>query len=331
MRKQEKLSILCGAVGMLLLILDGKTALVGAQEGLALCLRTVIPALFPFFVLSSLLAGSLRGKFFRPLGKLFHYPAGMESLLVPGILGGYPAGAQAIAQCRQMGRISKPQAERMLAFCNNAGPSFLFGMIGPQFSSPFVPWLLWGIHLVGAFCASGMFSDHTEIVSKPIPVSAISLPQALNKGLTTTAIVCGWVILFRILITFLNRWILWLFPTWMQIFVTGLLELSNGCCNLMLVENEGLRFLLCAAMLGCGGLCVTMQTASVTDGLSLRYYGLGKLMQTGVGVLLSYVVQLFFPERIVIPGFAIGICCLIFLLFAGNRKFNSRNTHPVRV
>ena len=39
---------LTGAAGMLVLILDAKTALAGAKEGIQLCLYTVIPSLFPF-------------------------------------------------------------------------------------------------------------------------------------------------------------------------------------------------------------------------------------------------------------------------------------------
>ena len=40
------------SLGMLALILDGRTAIEGARQGIGLCLRTVIPSLFPFFVLS---------------------------------------------------------------------------------------------------------------------------------------------------------------------------------------------------------------------------------------------------------------------------------------
>ena len=36
--------------GMLVLILDGKTALLGMRDGLEICLWTVIPALFPFLL-----------------------------------------------------------------------------------------------------------------------------------------------------------------------------------------------------------------------------------------------------------------------------------------
>ena len=38
------------AVGLLVLIFDSSLAIQGAREGVELCLRTVIPSLFPFFV-----------------------------------------------------------------------------------------------------------------------------------------------------------------------------------------------------------------------------------------------------------------------------------------
>ena len=67
---------------MLALILDGRTAIDGARQGIELCLRTVIPSLFPFFVLSILLTSSLLGSslaVLRPLGRLFGMPDGAES------------------------------------------------------------------------------------------------------------------------------------------------------------------------------------------------------------------------------------------------------------
>ena len=81
---------------MLALILDGRTAIDGARQGIELCLRTVIPSLFPFFVLSILLTSSLLGSslaVLRPLGRLFGMPDGAESLLIPAFLGGYPVAA----------------------------------------------------------------------------------------------------------------------------------------------------------------------------------------------------------------------------------------------
>ena len=69
MSKRKILTASLSASGILLLILDGKTAISGASEGLQLCIRSVIPSLFPFFVLSNLLTGTLLGQdisVFRP-------------------------------------------------------------------------------------------------------------------------------------------------------------------------------------------------------------------------------------------------------------------------
>ena len=87
---------MAGAVilGMLLLILDSGRALRGASEGIRLCLCSVLPALLPFWVLSSLLTRLLwgsGGRVSRFLGRLFSIPVGAESLLIPAFLGGYPA------------------------------------------------------------------------------------------------------------------------------------------------------------------------------------------------------------------------------------------------
>ena len=72
-----------------------------------------------------------------------------------------------------------------------------------------------------------------------------------------------------------------------KILLSGLLELTNGCLQLEAVENPDFRFLLAAVMLNCGGICVFLQTASVARGLNLKYYLLGKLLQTGFSVLYS--------------------------------------------
>ena len=103
------------AFAMLVLILDGQTAMAGAAEGLALCMKTLIPSLFPFFLLSAMLTSSLSG----------------GGLLLTGLLGGYPLGAANAARAYRARQLDRAEAERMAVLCNCAGPSFLFGVVGP--------------------------------------------------------------------------------------------------------------------------------------------------------------------------------------------------------
>lgn len=298
MKKQTTLPGICAILGMLVLILDGKTALSGAAEGLELCLKTVIPALFPFFILSILLTSSLSGTEFmllRPLGRLFRIPRGCETILLSAFLGGYPVGAQAVASALEGGQLRREQANRMLTFCSNAGPSFLFGILAPQFSARRYAWLLWGVHILSALAVSFVFPAKDAASTTPTPHKNWNMAQVMKKAVHVMASVCGWVILFRVLLRFLDRWFLWMLPLPAHVLVTGLLELTNGCCSLSQVSSEGLRFVIGALMVSFGGICVTMQTFSVSEGLNMRFYIIGKILQTLFSLLLAALCQGFFP------------------------------------
>ena len=131
--------------------------------------------------------------------------------------------------------------------------------------------------------------------------------------------VCGWIMLFRLLIAYLNRWFLWYFKDWVQIAINGIVELTIGCTALHYIENEGLRLILCSAMISIGGLCVAMQTASVINELSLKFYFPGKLLQTGFSVLLASSYQQFLlPNECNLPLSPLfyGILLLVIIILA---------------
>lgn len=329
----------CAAAGMLVLILDSQTALKGMREGIELCLRTLVPSLFPFFFLSILLTGSLLGsklKIFRPIGQLCGIPAGAESLLAVGLLGGYPVGAQNVALAYHSGSLSKFDAERMLAFCNNAGPAFLFGIVGAAFDSDWIPWALWGIHMLSALIVGMAFGPNARCGTVVVQHTSISMTEALQKSLSVMAQVSGWVILFRMLLTYLNRWFLWLLPTEANVIFSGILELSNGCVQLRNLENEGFRFVAASVMLALGGICVCFQTSSVAKGLRLKYYFPGKLLQAALSFLMALCVQRFLPTAqrcTVSPVLIAGILlfALILVQFLRKRQNNSSIPAPIGV
>ena len=292
MKLRKILPGLFAAAGMAVLILDSRTALIGASEGVELCLKTVVPSLFPFFILSGILVGSLMGQEFSglsPIGHTLGIPKGAEVLLVSGFLGGYPVGAKAVRDAWEEGCVQKEAAERMLSFCNNAGPAFLFGIAGHMFSSPAAAWVIWGIHIISALVTGWLFRLESSVLTHSLVRKSSSITQAMTNAINSCAQVCGWVISFRMLCCFLQRWILWVLPLWMQTAVTGLLELANGCLALGNIASEPVRFVLCSGMLSLGGFSVLMQTMSVTRGLKLNYYIRGKLLQTLISILLSFV------------------------------------------
>ncbi len=317
------------ALAMTLLILDAKTAISGAQEGIMLCIYTVLPALFPFIFLSVLISGSvkhLKISVLKPICSLCRLPRGSESFMLLGFLGGYPVGAQSIAQAYWAGNLSKLDAHRMLGFCSNAGPAFIFGMLSGLFTSAHVTWILWLIHIVSALIVGILLPGNSDYQTNVHTAQPISVPKALDQSIRVIANICGWVILFRVLIAVCSRWFLWFLPKTLQIGLIGLLELVNGSNALLGLTNQGSRFVFIACFLSFGGLCVAMQTLSVTKGLGVGLYFPGKLLQSLISLLLAGITQAFiFPqsEQIHFPPVII-ICTVIFCtastLFLHKRK-----------
>ena len=314
--KANKLGCTAAALGMLVLILDSRSAALAAAEGMELCIRAVIPSLFPFFLLSGYLTGNLQGG--KWLAKLFRCPENCGNILLTGFLGGYPIGARLATQEYHSKRLTKEHGDRLLMFCSQAGPSFLFGITAGQLGNAHLTWLLWIVLLLSALSVAWLIPGSVEAVSRKNPTKNQTLTETMGASVRAMAWVCGWVVVFSVLMAFLKRWLFWLLPEELQVLLCGLLELTNGCLMLGSVQNPLLRFLIAAVMLNFGGLCVLMQTASVSEGLSLGRYVLGKLLQTGFAVLYT-LAFMGYPYLLLV----------VFLIFFGRKLINGRNSSSI--
>ena len=147
------LAVLCCFSALLLL---PEVSAQAARDAMLLCAQTLIPSLFPFFVLSSLLiacgASELLSALLSPLMRpLFGLSGTGAAALALGLCGGYPVGARTAAELVENGALSQEEGERLLAFCNNAGPGFLLGVCGAGvFSSSRAGAALYLIHVAAA-------------------------------------------------------------------------------------------------------------------------------------------------------------------------------------
>ena len=304
--------------------MDSATSFEGASEGISICLRTVIPSLFPFFVLSSMLTGNLHGctpKFMGPVGRVLGLPAGAESIWLAGILGGYPVGAGCVAQAYKNGHISETEAQRMLSFCCNAGPAFIFGMTVSVFASVRYPCLLFLIQIISSIVVALLLPEKSTYHVRSCSVQSVTLQQAMQSALRSMASVCGWIVLFRVTLSVFERWFLWYFPVYLQVILTGITELANGILSVHRIEEIPLRFIICSGLLSFGGVCVIMQTQAVTQGLHIRSYFYGKLYQCAISTGLAAAACCFFFgfEKIYIAICA-GCCGFVFIMFLLQRK-----------
>jgi hypothetical protein len=273
--------------------------------------------------------------FFRPFGRLLRLPEGVEDLFFLGLLSGYPVGAAMVSQAAQSGRISKQDARRFLPYCSNAGPSFIFGIGAGLFPGIGYCAVLWLIQIISAAIV-GILTPGKSPKAGRKHQTPLTLQQALRNAITTMAIICGWVILFRVLITVIERWMLWFLPVSAQIVVRGVLELANGIVSLSQIGNLGLRMILFSALLSFGGICVWMQTRSVVRDLSTRYYLPGKLTQSAISCMIATAFQFFLPlpQRYIPHPALLVICagiCVTYPIFLQKSENSSRNSCLVGV
>ena len=266
-----------------LLLLRPEAAAEAVRDGLSLCARTVIPSLFPFFVVVSLLlrlglADCLQGVCGPFMGPMFHLRGVCALPLLTGLLGGYPSGAKTAADLYHQGRITRREAELLLGFCDNCGPAFLLGYVGSGIlGSSRAGAYLYLVHVCAALI-TGMAlcrlvrGRGPALLDCRLPAEAASLPQALTASaagaVTSTLHICAFVVLFRVRAA--------LAPAGLPAMGLGMLEMVTGIAAL---EPGRTGFIAAAAIVGWGGLSVHCQALSAAEGLSFRWHWAGKAAQ----------------------------------------------------
>ena len=281
--------------GLVLFLAEAGFVRAAAAEALSLCAGSVIPALFPFLVVSSLLLSLGLGELLSPMlaglmEPLFRVDGVGSSALLLGLVGGYPIGAKTAADLYRGGRLSRPEAERLLAFCNNSNPVFLISVLGVGvFGSVRAGVWLWLIHLLSALLTGLLFRNHGGPARRQAggtaAFQAVSLSAAfvaaVRESLSGMLSVCAFVTFFYVLARPLASLGGWLGPV-----LVGLTELFSLT---PLLRPDRFGFILASAMAGWGGLSVLCQTAAVLEGSGLRLQSCaaGKAVQGLLAGLLA--------------------------------------------
>ena len=264
------------------------------RDGLALCAGSVIPALFPFLAVSGLLTALDAGASpaLGPLARLLGCSrAGARAFLL-GLTGSYPVGARTVAQLYRRGGISRREACRLLLFSNNCGPAFILGVAGLGcFGSLRAGVLLWGVHILAALViALALPRRAAEPPERPgsVPARPALVPAliaAVRDAAGTMVYICGFVVFFLVLTRLLTA-----LPGLEHPLPLGLLELTGGILRLSGTRGD---FVLAAALMGWGGVCVHCQTAAVLEGsgLHMRGYLSAKAAQAVLSAALAVPVS----------------------------------------
>lgn len=285
-----------------------------AYQAISLCAKRVIPSLFPFFVISNLF---INLKLHRPLArvfktlmpKLFSLNPNSSAALILGLISGYPLGAATCAELYRTGEITRREAERLLAFCNNSGPGFILGICGlGVFGSLKIGIALFLIHISTALIAGvslRVFSPIKVSPSKVLKESAtpsfsLAFTDAIARALSSSLRISAYIIFFAQICALLENAdvitrLLNFLPGKVSLaesIICGILEITSGIYKVAEIATPETAFILIATFLGFGGFSVHFQALSFVteERLNTREYFFGKVFH---GILSGVFAAIF--------------------------------------
>ena len=312
----------------ILLLIFSNTNLSSAKTGLALWANSVVPSLLPFFIATELLGYtnviSILGKLLNKLMKpIFNVPGEGAFPFIMGIISGYPMGAKIVSNFKSQGICTSEEAERLLAFTNNSGPLFIIGTVGiGLFKDTNIGVLLFITHILACLTVAFLFrfwksskrfgkkGDSPLFCQKQVSISNLGevLATSIMSAINTIFLIGGFIVLFSVIISILENSgtlhaLTHLIHPILNIFkipvsyadgiFTGLLEVTNGLCNISNITNKNIstNVIICAFLLGFGGISIMLQILSIVSKvkISIKPYIIGKLMQGIFAAIYTYI------------------------------------------
>lgn len=282
--------------------------------------NNLVPALFPFFVLSELLIQYGFVDFLGELGKnimnrYFHLPGQASFVLAMSMVSGFPSGAKYTKSLLDNHIITDSEASRLLTFTHFSNPLFIMGTIAVTFlHNKKLGLLILFCHFVTNFFIGILFrpkhykskKEHVSFVSALSKMhqkhlhNEYSFGQILTKAimgtLETLLLMFGIVTFFLIITTLLQQ----LLPlsSFEKTIVSGIFEMTQGVKN---TSQLGIPILIKAMLitffLSFGGLSVHMQVNSIIcdTKIKYRYFLMARIIHGFLSTFLLFILyQIFF-------------------------------------
>lgn len=271
--------------------------------------ETMIPALFPMMLLSSIavdtgLALKIGIICNKTLFRFLNLSDRGCYCLITGFLFGFPMGAKTTSDMLKKGAISSYEAEYLISFINCIGPMYTIHFIHALYKCYALWTFLTGLYILplcyGILLRYTLYRTHVFQISSPIHhrknhekttnlCFADALYECVPKCGKAILMLGGYMILFQISFIPL-QYLLRSINVITQTFYP-LLELTGGLMKLP--TNTPLPWIL--FYVSFGGACCFLQTYSFIhpEGLSLRKYAFHKTILSLMAALYGIILEIF--------------------------------------
>lgn len=294
------------------LVLIPDLCIKSAIEGIKVCMSTVVPALFPFFVCSKMLLNngfisSIGTPFSALMRPVFNVPGCGAFAFLVGVLSGCPVGAKTVIDMYEKSMCTKAEAQRMLCFCNNSGPLFIIGSVATSMLGfKEIGTTLYISHILSAIIigiAVSRYGRREKITRnyfvKNIDSKEVSFGDIIKESVSLTGYVCGFVVFFAVAIGLLkNSGITDVITqrfsggSCISGIIFGMCEMTNGISIISQSKITMVMLLAISFILGFGGLSVILQVYGIIKkhGFLITMFSVAKLFQGIISALITYII-----------------------------------------
>ncbi|MBQ8747540.1 MAG: hypothetical protein IJZ08_06710 [Clostridia bacterium] len=286
--KRNPVSVRMGTVAVLsaafMLLVQSSAAAEGARSALKLCAYVLIPSLFPYMVISSLIVSfgcaEMLGCLLSPLCRLLHLPRDAAGAILLGALCGFPVGAKTACELYTDGRLTRTQTERLIAVANNTGPAFVIEVVGAHcWGSRGFGLTVYAVQILSALVIGAVYArvhkdpaEDSEACSAPrrlLPPKDVltRIAEAVSSAAFSVLTVCGFVVFFAVSLTLLAR--LFAEASWILPPVASAAEFTSGVTYSAKIGGAFGAF-LSGFSVGWSGISVFAQCKVFTSPIGVR-------------------------------------------------------------
>ena len=265
---------------LILFILNIKIVINSTYDASILFFNKIFISVFPFIILSDILIYFdyhifLRNSIGKFISKLFNIDPNVSIIFILSLLTSTPNNAIYIKDMLDNNEIDISTANKIINYTFFPSLSFVIGTVGLSIYNSFkiglILWLLILIYniLIGLFLRKEKtnFINKTTIKKKDNFFNM--LKKSIIKGINSSIIILGNLILFTIVINILNKYLN--INDILFTILTGLLEMTSGIVNIKNLNiNINYKILLTFLILSFSSISIIFQSRSILSNYKIN-------------------------------------------------------------
>lgn len=282
MKENYKRVLILGFIFFMLIIfiINSNYLMFQVLDYTQLFITKLFPAVFLFFILSSLL---IDYGFVEFISKTFHINGAIFYVVLMSMISGFPSGSKYIRELLDKKIINLNTANYLITFTHFPNPLFVFGTVNYIVRNNLLCMYIL-ISLIVANIIIGIIIRPKEKTSFSKESSNYHsfpyyLSNAVNSSLKVVVLIYGTSLFFFLISTFILKYINLSF--YGNMLVSGLFDLTKGVVSVNAIPNDILKCIFIIVFISFGGISIHMQVKSIIEssGISYKNFFIGRIFQ----------------------------------------------------